>query len=80
MPKTHRTLKHAVVVLSALPFAISLALAEDPAAKKGVSEAEIKYQAGGSPLANEPMHQNVDPEAPAMKEVEFDRGKQKKSI
>ena len=69
MPKMHRKLKHAVVVLSALPFAISLALAETPAAKKGVSEAEVKYRAAGSPRANEPMQQNVDPNAPAMKEV-----------
>jgi mono/diheme cytochrome c family protein len=75
MPKMHRKLKHAVVVLSALPFAISLALAETPAAKKGVSEAEVKYQAGGSPMANEPMHQNVDPKAPAMTEAEFDKAK-----
>ncbi len=76
MPKIQRTLKHAVVALATLPFAISLALAEDPAVKKDVTPAEIKYQAGGSPLANEPMHQNVDPKAPPMKEVEFDKGKQ----
>ena len=69
-------IKHAILALAPLPFAISLALAEDPAAKKGVTEAEVKYQAGGSPLATEPMHQNINPKAPSMKEAEFDKGKQ----
>ncbi|MBK9952267.1 MAG: nitrite reductase [Candidatus Competibacteraceae bacterium] len=76
MPKIQRTLKHAVVALATLPFAISLALADDSAAKKGVTEAEVKYQAGGSPLANEPMHQNIDPKAPPMTEAEFVRARQ----
>lgn len=76
MPKIKRTLKHAVVALAALPFAVSLALAEGPAAKKGVSDAEVKYQAAGSPLADEAMHQNINPKAPPMKAVEFDKGKQ----
>ena len=76
MPKIQRTLKHAVVALATLPFAISLALADDSAAKKGVTEAEVKYQAGGSPLANEPMHQNIDPKAPPMTEAEFVKARQ----
>jgi len=50
---------------------------EKPPAKKPVGEAEIKYQsAGGSPLAGEEMHRNIDPRAPAMKEAEFERGRQ----
>lgn len=45
---------------------------EDPAH----SAAELKYQAGGSPLADEPMHQNINPKAPKMSEGEFEIGKQ----
>jgi nitrite reductase (NO-forming)/hydroxylamine reductase len=72
----YRKLKQLTLALAALPFAVGLALAEEPAAKKDVSPAEIKYQAGGSPLATEPMHQNINPKAPPMKEAEFDKGKQ----
>lgn len=76
MSQIHIKVKHAIVALASLPFAISLALAEDPATKKSVTEAEVKYQAGSSPLANEPMHQNIDPKAPSMTEVDFQKGKQ----
>ena len=79
MPKTKRMLKHAVVVLATLPFAVSLALAEGPAPQaphKGVTPAEVKYQAGGSPLANQDMHQNVNPKAPPMTEADFQKGKE----
>lgn len=69
-------LKQLTVALAALPFTFSLALAEDPVAKKSVTEAEVKYQAGGSPLANEPMHQNIDPKAPPMTEAEFVKARQ----
>jgi nitrite reductase (NO-forming)/hydroxylamine reductase len=40
------------------------------------SEPEIRYQAGGSPLAQEEMHQNVNPKSPPMTKAEFDRGRQ----
>ncbi len=40
--------------------------------KKGVTEPEVRYQAGSSPLAGEEMHQNVDPKAPPMTKAEFD--------
>ena len=64
-----------------LPAAVSLCFAEDKkedkkAVDKGVSEAEIKYQAGGSPLADQEMHQNINEKAPKMTKAEFDRGKQ----
>ena len=72
----YRKLKQLAVASAALPFALSLALADDAAAKKGVTEAEITYQAGGSPLANEPMPQNVDPKAPPMTEAEFVKARQ----
>jgi len=77
MPHLRLKLKQATVALAALPLAVGLALAADqPEAKKGVTEAEVKYQAGTSPLAGEPMHQNVDPKAPPMTEAEFTKARQ----
>jgi len=43
---------------------------------KSVTEPEIRYQAGGSPLAQEDMHQNINPKAPPMTKAEFDTGRQ----
>ncbi len=40
--------------------------------KHGVTAPEISYQAGASPLANEPMVQSTNPKAPAMSVAEFD--------
>jgi len=41
------------------------------------SPGEMNYQgAGTSPLANEELHQDVNPKAPAMTKAEFDRGRQ----
>lgn len=42
------------------------------ATDKKVSPAEANYQAGGSPLANEPMYQATNPKAPPMTQAEFD--------
>ncbi len=39
---------------------------------KSVTAAEANYQAGGSTLANEPMHQSSNPKAPPMTQAEFD--------
>ena len=41
-----------------------------------MTPAEVKYQAAGSPLASEPMHQSIDPKAPAMTKAEFDKARQ----
>ncbi|HEU4353685.1 MAG TPA: cytochrome D1 domain-containing protein [Burkholderiales bacterium] len=41
-----------------------------------VTEPEIRYQAGGSPLAQEDMHQDINPKAPQMTKAEFDRARQ----
>ncbi|MCC7284736.1 MAG: c-type cytochrome [Burkholderiaceae bacterium] len=43
--------------------------------EKGVSETEMRYQAGSSPLANEPMYQSANPKAPPMTQAEFDQGR-----
>ncbi|MER2601154.1 MAG: nitrite reductase [Candidatus Competibacter phosphatis] len=76
MPQTRIKLRQLTVALAALPLAVSLALAESPADKKGVTEAEVKYQAGGSPLAGEAMHQNINPKAPQMTAAEFSKARQ----
>jgi nitrite reductase (NO-forming)/hydroxylamine reductase len=49
------------------------AVAQD---KKPVTEAEIRYQAGSSPLAGQEMHQNINPAAPQMTKAEFDKARQ----
>lgn len=56
----------AAVLLTTL--AIS-AVAED---KKNVSQPEMNYQAGTSPLTSEPMVQSTNPKAPPMTMAEFD--------
>jgi nitrite reductase (NO-forming) / hydroxylamine reductase len=56
----------AALLIAALPFA---ALSQD---KKGVTESELKYQAGASPLAGEAMYQSTNPKAPPMTQAEFD--------
>jgi nitrite reductase (NO-forming)/hydroxylamine reductase len=73
--------------LLALSAAVCLALSstilraeedekEKRADKPGVSQEELKYQAGGSPMATEDMHQDIDPKAPPMSKAEFDRARQ----
>ena len=67
-----------------LSLAIGMAYADDKPADKDVvkgeaahgDQPEISYQAGGSPLAQEPMHQDINPKAPPMTAAEFERGKQ----
>ena len=44
--------------------------------KPPVSDSEIRYQAGGSPLGKEDMHQDINPKAPQMAKAEFDRARQ----
>jgi nitrite reductase (NO-forming)/hydroxylamine reductase len=41
-----------------------------------VTDPEIRYQAGGSPLENVEMHQDINPKAPPMTKPEFDRARQ----
>jgi len=60
----------AAALLAFAPFA---ALAQE---KKGVTEPELKYQAGSSPLAAEAMYQANNPKAPPMTQAEFDRARQ----
>ena len=66
-----RTTFHRLLPLAALLFAAAplLGTAQD---KKPVTEPELKYQAGGSPLAGEAMYQAANPKAPPMTLAEFD--------
>jgi nitrite reductase (NO-forming)/hydroxylamine reductase len=57
--------------LAALVFA-SLALGASAQDKKPVTEPELKYQAGASPLGSESMYQATNPKAPPMTQAEFD--------
>jgi nitrite reductase (NO-forming)/hydroxylamine reductase len=56
------------VALAALAFAAGTRAEE----KKNVTQPEVNYQAGGSPLGAEPMYQSTNPKAPAMTQAEFD--------
>jgi nitrite reductase (NO-forming)/hydroxylamine reductase len=58
----------AALVLSTLALA---ALAQE---KKGVSQPEMNYQAGTSPLVNEQMVQSINPKSPPMTQAEFAAG------
>lgn len=61
----------------ALPLAVASAFAQPTQPGRApVTEPEIRYQAGGSPLAAEEMHQNINPKAPPMTKAEFDKGRQ----
>jgi nitrite reductase (NO-forming)/hydroxylamine reductase len=63
-----RWLPATVLALGLLPPA----LAQD---KKPVTEPELRYQAGASPLAGEPMYQSTNPKAPPMTVAEFDNAR-----
>ncbi len=64
----------AVVALAAATASVSAQ--EKKAGKHPATEAETRYQAGGSPLAGAEMHQDVNPKAPQMSKAEFDKGRQ----
>jgi nitrite reductase (NO-forming) / hydroxylamine reductase len=72
-PMTRPSLNTAAAAV--LLLAMAAAAAQDTH-KKGVTPAEMNYQAGASPLAGEAMHQSSNPKAPPMTQVEFDRARQ----
>ena len=64
-------------VLAVLPLLTGVARAQDKSKPPpGVTEPELRYQAGGSPLGDVDMHQDINPKAPAMTKAEFDRSRQ----
>jgi nitrite reductase (NO-forming)/hydroxylamine reductase len=70
------------LLLATLAFAVSSVFAQGkhtetpPPEPKQVDPAEIRYQAGSSPLKDAPMHQDVNPKAPGMTKAEFDNARQ----
>jgi nitrite reductase (NO-forming)/hydroxylamine reductase len=69
------------VALAIFAFAVSAAFAqgkhtEQKPHEQKVDPAEIKYQAGSSPIGDSPMHQDVNPKAPPMSRAEFDKARQ----
>ena len=56
-----------------LALAMQAAFAEAP--KGHGDEAMKEYQAGGSPMADVPMHHDINPAAPRMSEPEFEKAK-----
>ena len=65
------------------PIALALTIAAAAAyaqptqpGRAPVTEPEIRYQAGGSPLAQEDLHQDINPKAPPMTKAEFDKARQ----
>ena len=72
---------HARFALAVITFSVSAAFAqgkhtEEQQPPKPVDPAEIRYQAGSSPLKDESMHQDVNPKAPPMTKAEFDNARQ----
>jgi len=76
-----KTIKHAawrrtgLILALALPLGIANVAAQDQA-KPGVTDTEMKYQAGDSPLGKVEMHQNINPKAPPMTKAEFEQAKE----
>jgi nitrite reductase (NO-forming)/hydroxylamine reductase len=66
-----------VVAAGTLAAAIGLAYAQPTKPERApVGDAEIRYQAGGSPLSDVEMYQDINPKAPQMSKQEFDRARQ----
>ena len=55
--------------MTALALAVVNVAAQQPTSTKS---ADAQYQAAGSPLSGEQMHQNINPKAPPMTEKEFE--------
>ncbi len=66
------------VIAAAGMLAITLdqARADEKEDERHMTEPEMEYQAGGSPLADQEMHQDINPDAPPMTHSEFQRGRQ----
>ncbi len=64
-----------LAVIGMFAVTVGHAHAEDEA-ESHMTEPEMEYQAGGSPLADEPMHHDINPKAPPMSQAEFQRGQQ----
>jgi nitrite reductase (NO-forming)/hydroxylamine reductase len=69
--------RRALWVLATLPLAAATAFAQPTKPERQpVTEPEIRYQAGGSPLAQEDMMVAINPKSPPMSKAEFDKARQ----
>ena len=68
--------RHTPFALAAFALALAPAFAQEKKTEHPATEAEIKYQAGGSPLATVEMYQDINPKAPPMSKAEFDKARQ----
>jgi nitrite reductase (NO-forming)/hydroxylamine reductase len=68
-------LARAVTAL-ALPIAVAAYAQPTQPGRAPVTDPEIRYQAGGSPLETVEMHQDINPKAPQMTKAEFDKARQ----
>ena len=68
-----RSVARRATTLALAAFAALGGLAQ--AAEKGMTQPEMNYQAGTSPLANEAMYQSTNPKAPPMPRADFDKSR-----
>ncbi|MFM9885650.1 MAG: cytochrome D1 domain-containing protein [Burkholderiales bacterium] len=74
-PRGRRLLAFLAIAMST--FAAGDAVSQPTKPERApVTESEIRYQAGGSPLADVEMHQDTNPKAPQMSKTDFDRSRQ----
>ncbi|WP_018151794.1 nitrite reductase [Leeia oryzae] len=62
--------------LATLAFAVHTGFAEDAPAAHANQPAAAYQSGGGSPMAGTEMYQNINPKAPPMTKVEFDKARQ----
>lgn len=75
MGSTRIGLSISLLCAAALSLAAAGASAQEKE-HKGVTESEVRYQAGSSPLGKEELHHNINPKAPPMTKAEFDTARQ----
>jgi len=75
MLKTSHTTCSVISAVLLLVLASPVSAEDDKEIKPGVTEAETRYQAGSSPLGEVEMHQDINPQAPAMTKSEFDKAR-----
>jgi len=74
--KMFSTRRVAALLAGVLATAVAPVLAQAPTPHRDLTKPEMEFQAGGSPLAQEPMHPSANANAPKMTEAEFVKGRQ----
>jgi len=68
--------RHAPIAAAVLALSVASAFAQEKKSEHPTTEAEIKYQAGGSPLAGVDMYQDINRRPRRMSKAEFDKARQ----